>query len=258
MKESDLRIVSWNVNGIRAVHRKGFLQWLSETQPDILCVQETKAQPQDIPAELTGIPGYKTYYATCQRKGYSGVGLITKNEPLKVEYDFGREEFDSEGRVIMADYGDFVLFNLYCPNGQRPDSPRLGYKLKFYEYYFDIFRKMKEGGRNIIITGDINTAHHEIDLARPEENRNTSGFLVEEREWLDKLESFGFIDVFRNFNKEGENYTWFSYRTAARSRNVGWRLDYFFVNSAFIDSMKSCRILKDVQGSDHVPLELTL
>jgi len=202
-----IRILSWNVNGLRAIYRKDFLKWFLEEKPDILCVQETKATIDQLPSALKRIEGYHTYYTSAERKGYSGVALYTRIKPEKFEEGFGIEEFDVEGRTQIADYGDFILFNVYFPNGKM-SKERLHYKLDFYEAFLEYLDKLKDVGRNIVVCGDLNTAHKEIDLARPKENEKISGFLPVERAWIDKFISHGYVDTFRMFNQESEQYTW--------------------------------------------------
>ncbi len=248
-----LRILSWNVNGIRAVHRKGALDWFLEERPDILCVQETKASEETIPPQLSEVEGYHTYFSAAERKGYSGIALYTKAKPASVRRGFGIERFDSEGRIVIADYEVFSLFNIYFPNG-KASKERLQYKMEFYDAFLDCVDTLKGKGRNIIVCGDVNTAHREIDLARPRENETVSGFLPEERAWIDKFLSHGYVDTFRMFNEEPGNYTWWDYKTRARERNVGWRIDYFFVNDAFRENVASSYMLVDVLGSDHCPI----
>ena len=248
-----IRILSWNVNGIRAVHRKGFAEWLKNESPDILCIQETKATRRQFPADIRNLEGYHTYFCEAERKGYSGVALYTKIKPKNVEYGFGIDKFDLEGRTIIADYGDFVLFNVYFPNGKM-SVERLNYKMEFYDAFLEHAEKLRKQGKNIVACGDVNTAHKEIDLARPKDNEKVSGFLPEERAWIDKLLDTGYVDTFREFNPEPEQYTWWSYRTRARERNVGWRLDYFFANNEFMNRVKSSFIMGDVMGSDHCPV----
>ncbi len=252
-----IRIISWNINGIRAVHKKGFLEWFNTEKPDILCVQETKATRKQFPKDIRAVNGYKIYNSEAVKKGYSGTATYTNIEPEKVDYGFGVDRFDLEGRTIIADYGEFVLFNIYFPNGKM-SSERLQYKMEFYDTFLEYADNLKDQGKNIIVCGDVNTAHKEIDLARPKENEKISGFLPEERAWMDKLLSHGYVDTFREFNKEPEQYTWWSYRTRARERNVGWRLDYFFVNKEFVDRVNASYILYDVIGSDHCPVGLDI
>lgn len=252
-----IRILSWNVNGLRAIYRKDFLKWFLDEKPDILCVQETKATLDQVPSALKKIEEYYTYYTPAERKGYSGVALYTKIKPEKIEEGFGIEEFDMEGRTQIVDYDNFILFNVYFPNGKM-SKERLHYKLDFYETFLEYIDELKDGGRNTVVCGDLNTAHKEIDLARPKENEKISGFLPVERAWIDKFISHGYVDTFRTFNQDPEKYTWWSYRTRARERNMGWRLDYFFVNEGFMKNVKSSYILSDVMGSDHCPVGIDI
>jgi exodeoxyribonuclease-3 len=248
-----IRILSWNVNGIRAVHKKGFREWFEGEKPDILCVQETKATRKQVPRDIREFDGYQTYFGEAERKGYSGVAIYTRIKPEKVEYGFGIDKFDLEGRTIIADYGDFVLYNVYFPNGKM-SKERLRYKMEFYDAFLEHAEKLKAEGKNIVACGDVNTAHKEIDLARPKENEKISGFLPEERAWIDKFLAQGYADTLREFNDDEGQYTWWSYRTRARERNVGWRLDYFFVNREFMPHVSSSFILPEVMGSDHCPV----
>ena len=250
-----LRALSWNVNGLRAIHKKGFLEWLAKERPDILCLQETKASPDQLPATLRDIDGYQTYFSSAERKGYSGVGLYTRTKPDRVSYGFGIEKFDREGRVIIAEYREVVLFNIYFPNG-KSSAERLEYKMEFYDAFLECVDKLKREGRNIIVCGDVNTAHKEIDLARPKANETISGFLPEERAWIDQFLGQGYVDIFRMFNEKPQQYTWWDQMTRARDRNVGWRIDYFFVNEQFTNRVKNAYILPDVMGSDHCPVGL--
>ena len=248
-----LKLLSWNVNGIRASQKKGFLEWLLKENPDILCVQETKAHIEQLSKELINPDGYKTFWSSGERKGYSGVATFTKLEPVNIGTGFGVKKYDCEGRILISDYKDFILFNIYFPNGQR-DEERLKYKLGFYEEFLKYVTSLKEKGRKIIICGDVNTAHKEIDLARPKENENTSGFLPIERKWMDKFIEHGYIDTFRHFNKEGEHYTYWDPISRARERNVGWRIDYFFITPNLLKNLKNAFIMPEVMGSDHCPL----
>jgi len=248
-----LKILSWNVNGLRAIHKKGFLEWMKQEKPDILCIQETKSQIEQLPAELRAIAGYHAYFASAERKGYSGVALYTTIEPESVDYGLGIDRFDSEGRTLSADFNEFVLFSVYFPNG-KASKERLQYKMDFYDSFLEYVNKLKMEGRNIIVCGDVNTAHKEIDLARPKENETISGFLPEERAWIDKFLSHGYVDTFRMYNKEPDRYTWWDYKTRARERNIGWRIDYFYVNEEFRKRVTSAYILSDVMGSDHCPI----
>jgi exodeoxyribonuclease-3 len=253
----EINILSWNINGIRAAEKKGFLDWLQQMSPDILCLQETKAQPGEISQELLQPPGYYAYWNSPERKGYSGVATFTKKRPIKVENDFGTKRFDTEGRVIITQYPEFTLFNVYFPNGKMSEE-RLKYKMDFYDVFLDFVDSLKARGEKLIICGDFNTAHKEIDLARPKENEDVSGFLPEERAWMDIFVDHGFIDTFRHFNKEPGHYTWWSLRTRARERNIGWRLDYFFVTENILGSITEASILSDVMSSDHCPVGIRL
>lgn len=252
-----IRALSWNVNGIRAAHKKGFIEWLDNEDPDIMCLQETKAHLDQLPEPLKDITGYHAFFSTPERKGYSGVALYSKIEPAQVTYGFGIDEFDKEGRVLIADYDRFTLFNIYFPNGQS-SSERLQYKMDFYDAFLEYVENLKSKGRNIVICGDVNTAHKEIDLARPKPNEGTSGFLPQERAWMDKFLGQGYLDTLRMFSQEPEQYTYWDMMSRARERNVGWRIDYFFVNDAFSDQVKAAYILPDVMGSDHCPVGIEI
>ena len=252
-----MKILSWNVNGIRAVERRGFLEWLYRELPDILCVQETKAHPEQLSGELRQPRDYHTYWSYPEKKGYSGVATFTKEKPLDIHYDLASEGFDAEGRIITIKYPDFILLNVYFPNGKR-DEARLKYKLDFYELALNFVERIKTKNGRLIICGDFNTAHKEIDLANPKSHENTSGFLPIERAWMDKLATYHYIDTFRHFNKEPNQYTWWDLRTGARERNVGWRLDYLFVSENLLDSVTRAFIMPEVTGSDHCPVGIEL
>jgi exodeoxyribonuclease III len=252
-----MKLVSWNVNGIRAIDKKGFFTWFQQEIPDILCIQEIKADPDQFPPHLRNTPKYHISINSAERKGYSGVATYSKTQPIEVNKGFGFEKFDTEGRIIISDYSDFVLFNIYFPNGKK-NQERLDYKLDFYDTFLAYADNLKAEGKNIVVCGDFNTAHKEIDLARPKENEHISGFLPVERAWMDTFISHGYVDTFRQFNKEPEQYTWWSMRTRARERNVGWRLDYFFVNKEFMPHVKNAYIYSDVMGSDHCPVGIEI
>ena len=252
-----MRLYSWNVNGLRAVLGKGFLKWVRREKPDVLCLQETKLQPDQLPDELARLRSYKTWLAAGERKGYAGVGLMSRSEPMSVSRELGEYKFDREGRIIEADYEDFVLLTTYFPNG-RMSKERLAYKLEFYDWYLDHLIDLKGAGRSVVVCGDFNTAHQERDLTHPKANAKTSGFLPEERAWMDKFIAAGYVDTFRLFTSEGGHYTWWSYRFRARDKDIGWRIDYHCVDQDFADRVKSSTILKQVMGSDHCPVQLTL
>jgi exodeoxyribonuclease-3 len=255
MKET--KLLCWNVNGIRAIKGKGFLEWLHRESPDILAVQETKAHLDQLDNDLKEPEGYHTYWNYPERKGYSGVAVFTREEPLNIRYDFDKSEIELEGRVIVAEYPAFVLMDIYFPNGKK-DRERLDYKMIFYELFLQYADTLKDSGKKLVICGDLNTAHNEIDLARPKENSKISGFLPEERAWIDKFVSHGYVDTFRYFNKEPNQYTWWDMKSGARERNVGWRLDYFFVSENLLPSIKQAFIMPEVMGSDHCPVGITL
>jgi exodeoxyribonuclease-3 len=254
-----ITLYSWNVNGIRAAQKKGFLDWLSETQPDILGVQETKAHPDQLDDALRDPEAYHTYWASAEKKGYSGVGLYSRIKPKSVQIGLGIEEYDSEGRTVIAEYEDFTLLTAYFPNGSR-DHSRVPFKLAYTAAFLDYCNQLRDQGKSVIFCGDVNTAHNEIDLARPKENHNkTTGFLDSERVWLDKIVEAGYIDIFRELNPDLEGaYTWWSLRSGARERNVGWRIDYFFISPDLRDRVVAAELHPDVMGSDHCPLSLTL
>ncbi|MDA8242552.1 MAG: exodeoxyribonuclease III [Elusimicrobia bacterium] len=252
-----LKLLSWNVNGYRAALKKGFGSFIGGCGADILGLQEVKSRPEQLTPADTDFPGYKYAWNCAERKGYSGVAAFYRQEPLEVSNGFGVERFDSEGRVIALEYPKFHLLNVYFPNGgQGPE--RLKYKLDFYDAFLDHIEKLRKTGKAVIFCGDVNTAHNEIDLARPKENVENSGFMPVERAWLDKISGKGWVDTFRAFHPEPDQYTWWDYKTRARERNVGWRIDYFFVNREKASLVKDAFILPDVQGSDHCPVGITL
>ena len=252
-----MKLISWNVNGVRAVVKKGFLDWLELAQPDILCLQETKAHVDQLAAEILTDHGYHTFWHSGERRGYSGVATFCKDEPFYVQEGLGLDRYDTEGRVLLTEHENFLLYNIYFPNGQKDDE-RLQYKLDFYDELLPIINEQVESGNNVVVTGDWNTAHHPIDLARPKQNVNTSGFMPIEREKLDMYVENGWIDTFRLFHPEGDRYSWWTYRFGARERNVGWRIDYFFVNEGFLDNVEDADIHDEVVGSDHCPVSLEL
>jgi len=251
-----VEILSWNVNGVRSVRGKGFSEWLSSESPDILCLQETKSHPDQLSADLLSPDGYVTYWNYPERKGYSGVAIFSKQSPTDVRYEF-ETHLDLEGRVLVADYAGFTLLNIYFPNGKKDDL-RLKYKMDFYDAFLRYADLLVAAGKKLVICGDVNTAHQEIDLARPKENSKVSGFLPIEREWIDKFISHGYVDTFRHFNKEPQQYTWWDLKSGARARNVGWRIDYFFVSENLLPDVSSAFIMPEVMGSDHCPIGITL
>lgn len=254
-----MKLISWNVNGLRACYKKGYWDWFLNESPDIFCLQETKAHPEQLPDEVINTQGYYSYFDHSKlKKGYSGVAIFTKIEPEKVEYGMGVEEFDQEGRLLALFFKDFVLINIYFPNGGSGPS-RLDYKLRFYDTFLNYIEKLRKNGHKIVFCGDINTAHKEIDLARPKENENSTGFLPIERAWIDKVVGKGYIDSFRYFYPDTKNkYTYWDMKTFARDRNVGWRLDYFFISSDLDKKIKGVDVLDNILGSDHCPILLEL
>lgn len=250
-------IYSWNVNGIRAGVKKGFLDWIADTAPDMLAIQETKAQPEQLGEELLNMNGYRSYWFSAERKGYSGVALFSKDEPLSVE-PLGVEEFDVEGRTLIANYPAFLLINCYFPNSRDAGS-RLDYKLDFCNAILDKCNSLISQGKQIVLCGDYNIAHTAIDLKNPKTNEKNAGYLPEEREWMSTFLSAGYTDTFRKFHPdEPGHYTWWSYRFQARVKNIGWRIDYHCVNNSFADAVTDARIHKTVMGSDHCPISVTI
>ncbi|MDP2172233.1 MAG: exodeoxyribonuclease III [Candidatus Cloacimonadaceae bacterium] len=252
-----LSLWSWNVNGLRAVLNKDFNAVLRREQPDIIGLQETKLQEHQIPQDIFELQKYHKYWSHAERKGYSGTAILSLPKPIKVEFGLDNEEFDREGRTVICEYESFILFNIYFPNGQRDDE-RLDYKLRFYDQCLSVMETKRATGKMVLVTGDYNTAHKEIDLANPKENEKYSGFLPIERAWLDKIASRGWVDTFRRFNDEPDQYSWWSYRVSARARNIGWRIDYFFVNAEHQDRVVSAGIRQDIMGSDHCPVTIDI
>ncbi|WP_070109149.1 exodeoxyribonuclease III [Clostridium acetireducens] len=252
-----MRIYSWNVNGLRAISKKNFFSWIEEENPDILCIQETKLQAHQLEDNLKNIEGYHSYFSFARRKGYSGVATYTKLKPLSVKYGIDIEEFDSEGRIVITEFEKFILFNIYFPNGQKDDE-RLDYKLRFYDAILDYCNNLVSEGKKLIVCGDYNTAHKEIDIKNPKANEKRSGFLPIERAWIDKLIENGYTDTFRYLYPDKVEYSWWSYRFKARERNAGWRLDYHFVSDNLLDNVKDAKILTEVQGSDHCPVMIKI
>ena len=254
-----MKLISWNVNGLRAVHRKGNFDDIFEYDPDILCIQETKSSPEQLPEELKAIAGYTSCFSSSTvKKGYSGVALYSREKPQEVKHGFGIAEFDEEGRFLEAHYSDFVLLNVYFPNGGQGPH-RLEYKLRFYDAFLEYIEKLRKDGKSIIFCGDVNTAHEEIDLARPHANEENTGFLPEERAWIDAVVRNGYIDTFRRlYPDKRESYTYWDLKTRARDRNVGWRIDYVFISPDLEKRLKNAFILSTVFGSDHAPLGIEL
>ncbi|MEN6409003.1 MAG: exodeoxyribonuclease III [Anaerolineaceae bacterium] len=252
-----MRITTWNVNGIRAAYQKGLGEWVLSANPDVLCLQEIKARPEQLDEEKRTFDGYEAVWNPAERLGYSGVASFFRKPPLEIGMGLGVPEFDREGRVIWMRYPGFRLYNIYFPNGQRGHD-RVEFKLEFYALLLEQIDAFHRAGESVIITGDFNTAHNEIDLANPKENANTSGFLLEERAWIDRYLEHDLVDVYRTLYPEKVEYTWWTYRFGARGRNVGWRLDYYLVSKSFVPHIRDVVIHGDVQGSDHCPVTLEL
>lgn len=266
------RVISWNINGIRAAAKKGFLDFLDREKPDVLCLQEIKATPAQIPASLLdGIRelGYSAHWHPARRLGYSGVATLSRKEPLFVTYGLPFER--DEGRILVTEHGDFTLYNIYFPNGRQtptgPDPERLAFKMEFYDSVFETVEEERAEGKNVIVSGDWNTALEEVDLARPKENVDQTGFLPQERASLARYVKSGWVDTFRHFKParlyegrtpEERDYSWWTYRAGARERNVGWRIDYHFVNKEFLPLVKDAAIWDEVHGSDHCPVVVDL
>jgi len=261
-----MRIISWNTNGLRAtIKQDNLLPLFSKYKPDMVCFQETKCEAEQIDEEFRNLKNYFSYFSHSKnKKGYSGVAIYTKVKPEKVEYGFGIPKFDDEGRTIIVYYPkpadgqgtDFVLINCYFPNGGGGEE-RLDYKLEFYDEFLKFINKLQKQGKNVIFCGDVNTAHNEIDLARPKDNEKNTGFLPIERAWMDGLVNNGWVDIFRNlYPNKKDVYTYWDQKTRARDRNVGWRIDYFFTHQSFVKNIKKFTTLSDYFGSDHCPIAI--
>lgn len=249
-----MKLISWNVNGIRAILKKGFLEFVAAQNPDVLCLQETKANPDQVEFAL---PGYHAYWNSAHRPGYSGTLILSKTKPLKVLNHIRIEKHDSEGRVITAEYPNFFLVNVYVPNSKR-DLSRLKYRAEEWDVDFLKYLKKLEKKKPVIFCGDLNVAHTEDDLANPKTNRETHGFTDEERAGIDAIIKSGFVDTFREFEKAKGHYTWWSQFNNCRKRNIGWRIDYFFISKSLRPRLKKAFILPDILGSDHCPVGIEI
>lgn len=254
-----MKIISYNVNGIRAASTKNFFGWLQATDADMICLQEIKAHPSQLTEIIALIEnlGYYHYWHPAQKKGYSGVAILTKIKPIHVEIGCGEEWIDAEGRVLRADFENFSLISVYMPSGSSGEE-RQGKKYEFLSFFQDYIGTLKVSYPNLIISGDYNICHTEIDIHNPKSNAKTSGFLPEERAWIDLFINNGFVDTFRHFNKDPHHYTWWSYRAGSRGKNLGWRIDYHMASKAMENRLKSVRILPDAVHSDHCPVLLEL
>jgi exodeoxyribonuclease III len=257
MTQKQLKLFSWNVNGIRACEKKSFLQWLGACDADIVMLQETKASPEQLSAALREPPGYQAEWCAAEKKGYSGVATYSRTRPLSVSRGLGDARFDADGRVLVCEFPELVAYNIYFPNGGR--GPEwVTHKLAFYRRFLEVVGLRIAAGERVVVVGDVNTAYAEIDLARPRENRMTSGFLPEERAGMGEFFAAGLIDTFRYLRPTEAKYSWWHQITNARARNIGWRLDYIFVSPNLRDQIVDADIHTDIQGSDHCPVSLTL
>lgn len=254
-----MKIISWNVNGLRAIHKKGNLADILKKDFDILCLQETKVEAEQLPEEVRNPAGYHAYFSHSKmRKGYSGVAVYSKTKPEKVEEGMGLKDMDKEGRLLVLYYPDFVLLNCYFPNGGGGPE-RLKYKLDFYDAFLGFTENLRKKGHKVIICGDVNTAHEEVDLARPKANEKNTGFLPEERAWIDELIYHGYLDIYRHLHPNTRDvYTYWDIKSSARDRNVGWRIDYFFISPDLLPRVKQATMMTDFYGSDHCPIVLDI
>lgn len=252
-----MKLVSWNVNGIRACGKNGFLKWFEDEGADIVCVQEIKATPEQVEENFRNPLRYHAFWNPAKKPGYSGTAVFSKKEPLEVQMGLGDPKFDAEGRVMILKYPKFTLINSYFPNSQR-DHARLPYKLAFCKKFLQTAEALRAKGENVIMCADWNIAHQDIDLKNPKSNQKNAGFLPEERAWMTKFIETGYVDAFREFEKGPNHYTWWSYRPGVREKNVGWRLDYFMANEEFKGRLKKSYHRNEVFGSDHCPVIVEL
>ncbi len=252
-----MKIITYNVNGLRAAVTKGLINWIQEEQPDVVCIQETKLQPDQFPAEVFTEAGYKAYLFSAQKKGYSGVAILTKREPDHIEYGMGIEKYDNEGRFIRADYGDLSIVSVYHPSGTSGDE-RQDFKMEWLEDFQRYVEELKKSRPNLILCGDYNICHEPIDIHDPKGNAKNSGFLPEEREWMSRFLNAGYIDTFRYLHPDKQQYTWWSYRFNSRAKNKGWRIDYCMVTEQMKPMIKEAYIINEAIHSDHCPAVLEI
>jgi exodeoxyribonuclease-3 len=251
------RIITYNINGVRAALNKGLADWIKASNPDILCFQEIKASPDQFNTAIFEDLGYHHFWYPAQKKGYSGVAILSKTKPLNVKYGCGIESYDSEGRILQADYDQFSVISLYLPSGSSGDDRQV-FKMNFLEDFIVYVNNLRIEKPNLIISGDYNICHKSIDIHNPVANANTSGFLPEERQWMDRFTQSGFLDTFRVFNQEPHHYSWWTYRAGARGKNLGWRIDYNMVSEPMREKLKRAAILKEAMHSDHCPVLLEI
>ncbi|MFD1553760.1 exodeoxyribonuclease III [Putridiphycobacter roseus] len=251
------KFISYNVNGIRAALKKDWMDWMSSVDPDVVCLQETKASPEQLDLSLFEEAGYNSYWFSAEKKGYSSVAILSKTKPDHIEYGCGIEKYDQEGRIIRADYGDFSVLSCYFPSGTTGEE-RQAFKMDYLADFQDYINELKKTRPNLLISGDINICHEAIDIHNPVSNKNSSGFKPEERQWITDFLSSGFVDSFRYLNKEAHNYTWWTYRMGARKKNLGWRIDYHFISESLLPKLNRSIILSDAVHSDHCPILIDL
>lgn len=252
-----MKIISYNVNGVRSAINKGLITWLKTNNPDILCLQEIKLSETELVSPLFEELGYYCYWYPAQKRGYSGVAILTKVKPNNIQYGIGNSLFDDEGRILRADFDTFSILSMYFPSGSSGDE-RQGIKMVFLNDFYIYIKELQKEFPNLIISGDVNICHREIDIHNPKGNANSSGFLPEERAWIGKFLDTGFIDSFRHLNQEPNHYTWWSYRAGAKQKNLGWRIDYHFISESLKNNLTSVNIHPDQLMSDHCPIELNL
>ena len=253
----EVSIVSYNVNGIRAAARKGMFEWVRKVDPEVICFQEIKALPTDIEKSVEIPEGYQQFWFPAQKKGYSGVGILSKTEPIRIERGCGISKYDDEGRILRADFPNFSIMSLYLPSGSSGDE-RQAFKEEFLDDFYRYIQELRQEIPNLVISGDFNICHKAIDIHNPVSNKNSSGFLPQEREWMTKFIDLGYLDSFRMFNQDPHHYTWWTYRAGARGKNKGWRIDYHLVGEELKKNCKGHLIHADAVHSDHCPIELTL
>jgi exodeoxyribonuclease-3 len=252
-----MRIATYNVNGLRSALSKGLMQWIAATAPDMLCLQEIKSQADQLDLDLFRDAGYEPYLFPAQKKGYSGVAILTRQKPDAVSYGMGHDFYDSEGRSIRHDYGDLTLLSVYFPSGSSGEE-RQSVKMRFLEDFHNYVAELRKSRPNLVICGDYNICHRPVDIHNPVSNANSSGFLPEEREWMEQFINSGFTDAFRHLNKEPHHYTWWSFRANARAKNLGWRIDYAMVSQPLQENIKRAVIMPDARHSDHCPVLVEL